>query len=828
MLIAWIAFPLVLAAVGLGWGVLLRHAAGVPVDGALVVPLGLAGAIVAADLLTSWSTSAPLAAALVAAVAAAGLARGWRAVSSVARMRGAGSATAWPLLAALAVLLAYGAPVLLSGEATFAGYVRLDDTATWLGIVDRVMSHGRSLSGLTSSTYRLILDAYVNAGGYPTGSFVLLGSGRALVGADAAWLFQPYLACCGAALALGVHGLLRPLVESTRLRALMAFVAAQPALLYGYSLWGGVKELTAAFLLVLVAALAVPLLGRRPAGVRAWVPFAVATAALAVTLGPGAIVWAGPACVAVALSWLWRAGGAAELRRAAAGAVGLGALTVALSLPVLIVLSRFLRTDGALFSSGSGSATAVALGNLVRPLSAFQLAGVWPIGDFRYTPPRLPTALLIWLVAVAAAGGVWLGVSRRRYGPPLYVALAGTGCAVTALAGGTPWVIGKALAIASPALLACGLGFLAAQAARTRAWLVAAAVIAGGVLWSNVLAYHDVLLAPRARLAELQRIDSLVSGAGPTLLNEYEIYADRHFLRGGAPQEPAEYRPSLIAVSDGALLTKSAWAPLDSFPVSTLLPFRSIVVRRSPAESRPPSVYHLRWAGRFYELWQRPARPPTRVVVHVALGDSTADPWCGSETVGAPRPLCPVQPVGQSPCPRVRGLARTAAQVGGRLVAWQQAPATVLRATGATFPSAWVANRAAGSVAPTGPGTLRASVTLPSAQRYRLWLGGTFSRGFVVSVDGRRVGRVKDELAMIGQFAPAADVSLAAGAHRIELELPHGDLTPGSGDVKQTVLDAISLVPLDQPASRMLDVAPAQATQLCGRPLDWIEVVVPQ
>ena len=33
------------------------------------------------------------------------------------------------------------------------------------------------------------------------------------------------------------------LVESRPLRALAAVVAAQPALLYGYSQWGGVKEL---------------------------------------------------------------------------------------------------------------------------------------------------------------------------------------------------------------------------------------------------------------------------------------------------------------------------------------------------------------------------------------------------------------------------------------------------------------------------------------------------------------------------------------------------------------------------------------------------------
>ena len=43
------------------------------------------------------------------------------------------------------VLLVYGAPVLLSGQATFTGYIKLDDTATWFNVIDNVMSHARSV-----------------------------------------------------------------------------------------------------------------------------------------------------------------------------------------------------------------------------------------------------------------------------------------------------------------------------------------------------------------------------------------------------------------------------------------------------------------------------------------------------------------------------------------------------------------------------------------------------------------------------------------------------------------------------------------------------------
>jgi hypothetical protein len=46
------------------------------------------------------------------------------------------------------------APIVLSGQATFAGFLKLDDTSTWMALTDRVMTHGRSLAGLPPSRPR--------------------------------------------------------------------------------------------------------------------------------------------------------------------------------------------------------------------------------------------------------------------------------------------------------------------------------------------------------------------------------------------------------------------------------------------------------------------------------------------------------------------------------------------------------------------------------------------------------------------------------------------------------------------------------------------------
>ena len=71
-----------------------------------------------------------------------------------------------------------------------------------------------------------------------------LGIGHQLLAYDLAWLYQPYLAFLAALLALTLYSVLGAGDPARgRCGPLAAFVAAQPALLFGYALWGGIKEL---------------------------------------------------------------------------------------------------------------------------------------------------------------------------------------------------------------------------------------------------------------------------------------------------------------------------------------------------------------------------------------------------------------------------------------------------------------------------------------------------------------------------------------------------------------------------------------------------------
>ena len=70
MLIPWLLFPLVLAVLALGCGLLLESAAGSPLPRPLLLPAGLALVMVAALFPPIFGSTASLAAPLVVALAA--------------------------------------------------------------------------------------------------------------------------------------------------------------------------------------------------------------------------------------------------------------------------------------------------------------------------------------------------------------------------------------------------------------------------------------------------------------------------------------------------------------------------------------------------------------------------------------------------------------------------------------------------------------------------------------------------------------------------------------------------------------------------------------
>ena len=755
LLVAWVAFPAVQILIWLGCGSLAARIARVDVPRALLAPLGFCVVVVAGGLVTAIPSLAPLTVPVIVALAVAGfvLAPPWK----------GGRPSPWLVGALVAVFAVYAAPIVLSGSATFAGYIRLDDTATWLALTDRVMEAGRDIDGLAPSSYEATLFFNL-ADGYPIGVFIPLGVGQALTGLDAAWLVQPYMALLAVLLAFGLWELSGRILKSARARALVVALSAQPALLYGYYLWGGIKEVAAAALIALVACL---LFRAAPAGagVRSMWPVALAIAALISCLSVAGGVWIGPLLIG-ALVVAALAGSPSRAAFKAGALVGMVALMIA---PVL-------AGGGLIPPTSSPLDDPEARGNLIEALSGLQAVGIWPAGDFRVDADDMSVTIALCAFALAAAVAALIAALRaRRWDLVAY--LAGVPLAATAIAMvGSPWVQGKAFAIVSPVMLfAAFLG--CAWAWSERRLILGAgvgALLVAGVVWSNALAYSEVNLAPREQLAELEEIGGMLEGTSPVLMTEYQPYGVRHFLRESEAEGASELRRRLVPLADGTSLEKGLWADTDDFRADALEPYEALVLRRSPEQSRPPGNYELAWSGDFYEVWERGEGAPAK---RMALGSGRS-------------------PVAEPDCSDVRELAA-------------EVPAGTLRAAAGEEPTFLAGT--SGRIDPAAAG------------EHTVWIEGSVRGTAKLSIDGTEVSSVRHQLNNEGLYTELGTAELPAGAHEVSVELSGRTVAPGSGGPGEA--GGLAITRADDAQAPLTQVPADGAARLCGREWDWIEAV---
>ena len=156
------------------------------------------------------------------------------------------------------------------------------------------------------------------------------------------------------------------------------------------------------------------------------------------------------------------------------------------------------------------------------------------------------------------------------------------------------------------------------------------------------------------------------------------------------------------------------------------------MLRRSPAESRPPSDYRLVSSGRWYDVWQRDGAA-SQVLEHLPLGDGA-------------------QPAAVPDCSEVDRLARVAGP-GGRLAAVER-PATV--------------------VVPTNGELEEVTVDVPLGGGYAIWMGGSIRNRLQTAVDGEPLSDVRHHLDYPGQYTLLGIAELAAGEHVVTLATPRG------------------------------------------------------
>jgi hypothetical protein len=360
--------------------------------------------------------------------------------------------------------------------------------------------------------------------------------------------------------------------------------------------------------------------------------------------------------------------------------------------------------------------------------------------------------------------------------------------------------------IVSPAVMvAAGLGVAAvASVWRLAAGGVVVAALAFGVLMSNAYAYHDVSDAPHDRMAELEQLGERLAGQGPTLYTEFEEFG-KHYLRRADPEGSSEgwQRRYALALEKQPATFGAASDP-DQFSLPYLTYYRTIVVRQGFQMSRPPSIYHRTFHGRYYDVWQR-KQPRSHLV--------------GRLTLGVPR-----QPAGYPRCRDVRAFARRARSMGAHLE-YLARPQNILFVPSLlpALPANWFVDGTDGAlVHPAGPGRVQANVRVPRAGRYDLWLEGSIARGVELQVGNRIVGHVANELSNRRTSVRVATVRLSAGRHLITALVGGGDLRPGNGGPSR-LLGPIAFTPVDPGGLPVRRLAASRWRQLCGQSLDWIE-----
>lgn len=572
---------------------------------------------------------------------------------------------------------------------------------------------------------------------------------------------------------------------------------------------------------------------RDPFGLRATLPAPiVAGSALIGVMGFGGMPWIFAFALGVVALMAWRARDELKARDFGPGGplrsylvrIGL----VALGLLVIAVPTMF--ASGSFFSPTQGPLTSgEEMGNLITALSPAQYSGPWPSADFRVAPDStFLTVLLVLAAVIAFVFGVWAAIAKRAAGLLILAGGTGLGSLIIWVAG-SPWVQGKALATGTASFLLIAMVGIAtlitapgtfdlsritsatreaaeAFTSRVRIAGLVLLIVPAGVLVSNAMAFGDVWIAPKDQLTELEKIGEKYPGQGPALMTEYMPYGVRHFLRKLDAEGVSELRRRTIPLTDGSTADTGEWVDTDQLQTDPaaegLFTYPTVVLRRSPQQSRLPSPYRLVYPGRFYEVWQlEPGFDPATLVDRIALGEG-------------------VDPGGIPACGKVGALAEKAGPAG-RLVAYTRAPVAVANLDSA--PPDWSLDPNSGTFVPGSSGSVTGRVTLPDSGKWLVFLGGS-SRGRVtVKVDGVEVGSDSAELNNNGQYIELGPSTLGAGDRQVEITYERGGLlSPGGRTIPGFPLGPLVFASAGR-QDRLIEVSPADYRELCGKRLDWVE-----
>jgi hypothetical protein len=799
-LIALAVPPLAMWLSCLGCGLALERLLGLRLSNALLLPLGLCVSLVVIFPGYTAGAGDALAITLLAAIVPAGLLFARGGVRS--RLN-----PGWPGVAGLAAYVLYMLPVIVYGHWTWSGYDFVNDSGFEMLLAEHIKEFGTTLGSIPQSTAREFLKSYL-ASGYPLGSQALLGTFSGVSGVSVGILYQGYISSLAAVGAIALATITTRVLTAPR-AAFVAFVGMSANLTYQYALQGGIKEI--GLLATVCAAVA---LARETIELgwsyAAAALMAVAAAAALAMYNAVAVPYLGALTLflfvgAVLAHRCWDVRQWRPQRWAGPVAAGLG-LTGLLAIPSLITFQTFFEIAQA--GQGSSGVGAIQYGQLLRVLPLSQVSGVWLSGEYRV--PVIPEhAAMLTAIATAALvalliPGVLVGLRRRETGPLL---LAGTMGLVllVGLPRVSPYAQGKLLAIAGPAVALVALTALGGVRGRA----APLALLAGGalslvILASDLLAYGHDRVAPTSQIEAMEQVGDRFKGEGPLLWNEFQEYA-KVFAGAARVYSPFEaLTPQQVQLRSPTYFYGHDF-DLDQELLSFVEEYPIIVMRRSPAASRPPANYRLVYENGYYLGWRRERSP------HVLLHLPEQQLYSATATVT---------------CPALHELVSGAPSGTELVIAREPALEWFEPLSAPDRPAGWgQVPGQPGAVSTNTPGHAAGVLTAPVSGRYRVWVQGDFPREILVSVDGRQVGSVSGSNTP-NQWLLAASIYLRAGPHRVRVvrEAGHRHFGPqqwGIGTIGAAALQR------ERRGERLVSVPLDRWRSLCGTQADWVELVRP-
>ncbi len=416
-------------------------------------------------------------------------------------------------------------------------------------------------------------------------------------------------------------------------QAVTATVVAMPFLVAAYYGQGSFKELTQTGLVLATVVLFAgcgPELGRGR-----WAPLALLVGGMVSVYSVTGLAW--PAVI----GGLWLVGTAARriAHRGTAGIRGevrreLPAIGIGLVVLVVSLLPQVNRIHNFIAANEGANGIIVpkdVLANLVAPLSGWEAFGVWNNPDYRLpASPAFAAGMWTALVLALVLLGTWWLWRRGRWMLPLSAAGAMLIWRVS-MHSQSPYVVAKALVIASPLLLAVAVLPLMDQIPDSfsrplRSWfrgvpgqpLSWAAATGLALLLFAIVGISDVRalraspVGPTDQAAQLRELRPLLHEQ-PTL-----FLGDDDFIKWELAGVPLG--TPVFGGEESMIRPEKGWSrgmPLDfdTVDATTLNSYRYVITTRDRAGSQPPPQMHLVKATPSFELWRREGKVRERSIL---------------------------------------------------------------------------------------------------------------------------------------------------------------------------------------------------------------------